>query len=1652
MGARTMRRNLAAFAALLVVGVFATVSAEAGSPFYLTVERSFAPDEKPAVRIDFVRESQPVRVRVLRPDNLETFLDGQLQIRRSYEEPRAAINPAHYLTKGVNLVQSPLDLLRRALSVDLRKSLDDEFGTPLQHPGSGSLVKVPPEIQVRAPKGFKLEREYFIDLQKGGVERFNSLPGFDDGGSYWYGSRYQQRILELDPLPGGVYLVQALQGDNEAQVLVQVSALSMQIKQSSRQILTRVLDRAGAPVGGAKVSFRDQDGAWRDTGKATDANGEAMFDAGATPLGGRLVVRAAAGADRFAIADTDFLPAIVSDYSLYLQTDRPIFKPGDELSFKGTIRLPRGGELKLASDKRDVNVSLLSQKGDEVVTELSGLSLTPFGTFSGSFVLPEDAPPGLYGVSARLGAEGLYRGELRVRDYVKPTFYLEIVSREGQLRPGSQFNVKVKAQRYAGGAPSGARYEYFVYRQKFTVPQFVEEGGGGLSAGMNYGGRVESASNAPQRLFSSLDARSASGDNTWSTAASFAEDGTAELEISLPQMTETKPGEEWVYTLVVRAMDAAGAFASVTEESFATAAEFVAAIAFDRPVAKIGGPAVTAAVKVSYPDGRPVAGAHGFVEVAQKTPVFSAAGTDAASDESGRPNKLGEVEFVTDADGIARPELPKFTAVGVIQARAFVTKVGDRTLESRPVSDETSAVVAGTGGELVALTTGVDLRSIETTIAVGGTAEVLALLPKDWGNGEKGNLWITIAGERVETTQVIPATGRSVWIPLTGKAELGSGFFVTVTAPMPRGRWSESTLAFRQIRPDRVLDVSIEPEIAIVEPLSEQKIRLKVIDANGKPASDVELAVGVVDRAVYAVQPEFRPSIFDFFYPMPRLNLMTFYSDELQGYGYADLIRRPNFDLGALKQRSELPKTTMRDTAAWFPHVVTNAAGEADVTFTMPGNLTEWLVTATAIDKSGRIGEARKRFRSASETTVVPQLAKFMREGDRHIIPFRLATSAPEARDVSVSVATGDRLKIDTASLGTNFKLEPNKEITAFAALEALASDSGAATSAPANAKKFDRASLEVSFTAAGKKPVRYSDIVRIQPAAMTELYSSIPARLGDKVVTTMLPQDAIIRRVSVTLSGGLYGAAMRAGAWLAQYPYGCMEQLTHSTIPNLVLMDLMEKGGVSDEGAGPSAELLRRATANAKAGISKILQHQKSDGGFGAWAGDPESRVGTTLIALRGLGIASQMGIPEAENAVNRASRFLRSQSDREFFAAGARITPESAWQLAQVAEYSTQHDTSLSLFMAAVRDNTGATLDQLAFAIDVHRNAGRRVVKERDRTALERDLVQRTQKAILAFDPVEYNKAAILRVNDSALGFVYSSPTAVSAALGALQRANALPREVEAKGKAILLTQLRGGAWRSTFDTAQVIFNVRGIIQKEIESTKRQGSVRPVAVRTSTGKDVGSLKPVAGGLAESFTGLNLPAADGVELTLSDVPDDAVAVADFEVEVPNSRLVVRDSGMSVARQFYKIGAAGASVIPNLDGLKVGDVIVSRVDVRRSENPDSDLIPSRFVVIEDAVPSIGETIDEDATYLADAALGRSADTWAAQLKDTYRRPEGTTRVVELKPGASFTTYSVWRVAFAGSASVNAARAFDMYDERLRGNSASASASATAQTP
>ncbi|WP_052700333.1 hypothetical protein [Methylocucumis oryzae] len=289
--------------------------------------------------------------------------------------------------------------------------------------------------------------------------------------------------------------------------------------------------------------------------------------------------------------------------------------------------------------------------------------------------------------------------------------------------------------------------------------------------------------------------------------------------------------------------------------------------------------------------------------------------------------------------------------------------------------------------------------------------------------------------------------------------------------------------------------------------------------------------------------------------------------------------------------------------------------------------------------------------------------------------------------------------------------------------------------------------------------------------------------------------------------------------------------------------------------------------------------------------------------------------------------------------------------------------------------------------------------------------------------------------------LGFTLGLPGVISAGLGALDNAKALPDELKARLVQWLLQQRDNGYWLSTYDTAQVIYNTRQLLSQEAALTH---SAKPRTITVSTGNKtaLGKLAAIPGGYLAEFTDLT-PAQDLSHLLVSDtLPTDTIT-ANLNVGVPYTAVQAKSANLTITRSYRRITASGSEAIDlSQQALHVGDTMVSEISVKRSSNEANNTAhpASDFVVISDAIPAIAEGLENDKTYLADANIQSKDDDYWQHVKETQRYPDKVLRVVKLLSAAEMKFYQVFRVARAGRAVLAPATAFDMYQEAEQANS------------
>jgi len=274
-----------------------------------------------------------------------------------------------------------------------------------------------------------------------------------------------------------------------------------------------------------------------------------------------------------------------------------------------------------------------------------------------------------------------------------------------------------------------------------------------------------------------------------------------------------------------------------------------------------------------------------------------------------------------------------------------------------------------------------------------------------------------------------------------------------------------------------------------------------------------------------------------------------------------------------------------------------------------------------------------------------------LREGEEAVVQVKAVNHLPRTLSVRTRLALEGGASVKSGGLEAAFSLDKQGEHLLPLTLGAVGA-TGAATLRVALETKED---VHVGGTEEFDIPLK--------PSAMPQTFAGAQ---HDNRLVTPLPEAGKVKEVKIEVSSGLLGAALNAAAVLVSYPYGCTEQLVHTTIPNLVLMDLVRRAGLKTEDLGPLAGVLTKAEKNAGQGIKKIIGNQKTDGGFGLWPSDPQSSLPVTLTALYALKSAGDLKIEGALTAYNRGRDWLNRGEALKLSGGG----PMRGYELSRLAE----------------------------------------------------------------------------------------------------------------------------------------------------------------------------------------------------------------------------------------------------------------------------------------------------------------------------------------------------------------------------------------------
>lgn len=151
--------------------------------------------------------------------------------------------------------------------------------------------------------------------------------------------------------------------------------------------------------------------------------------------------------------------------SVFLFTDRSIYRPGQTIFFKGIV-LSRNNKEKGGAVRANYETMVVLRDANYKDVDTIKVKTNEYGSFSGKFQLPQSGMNGQFSIYTKTDNG---HAAFRVEEYKRPKFYVDHEPIKGTYKVNDKIKVTGIAKAYAGNNIDGAMVKYRVVRQ----PRFI---------------------------------------------------------------------------------------------------------------------------------------------------------------------------------------------------------------------------------------------------------------------------------------------------------------------------------------------------------------------------------------------------------------------------------------------------------------------------------------------------------------------------------------------------------------------------------------------------------------------------------------------------------------------------------------------------------------------------------------------------------------------------------------------------------------------------------------------------------------------------------------------------------------------------------------------------------------------------------------------------------------------------------------------------------------------------------------------------------------------------------------------------------------------------------------------------------------------------
>ncbi len=695
-----------------------------------------------------------------------------------------------------------------------------------------------------------------------------------------------------------------------------------------------------------------------------------------------------------------------STKSVFMFTERGVYKPGDKLYLKGYARDPQDDQPPIPAGK-EVTLTLTDAKEQEILTRK--VTLSEFGSFAQEISLPEGSL-GKYRIIAA-GEKGERLGGVvyfQVQQY-KPNAFEITIPKPPETIGDTQLALPIVAKYFMGKPLSKARLTWsLVARDDPFTPE-------GLTTFAFNNAIYDFRLN---RALDRVSQYNAQGE------VEIKDDGRAQIATSLPVNPKApQPRAAKLITEVTdlnqQTVSASRAFVQHSSDYYFGLKRFDSVVTEGTPL-----PIELIVVKT---DGKPldasVTAKIRLSRIKWQTNRLATAGETSEFESKPNLEKLWERDLAS-APGLGENRKP---AVATLEA-AVAGKAGEYLLEAVGKDagghDILTSLVFEVSGEAETDWNYqnpyvIDLVPDQDSYEPGQTATLLVKTPI------AGDALVTVERDRVLRSFIVSLTGNAPAVQVPIAATDGPNIFVSVMLlrganDSPRKiKTPEYRVGYANLKiaePKNKLSLSVEPGAPLAKPGDTVVLQAEVKNSAGQPAADAELVLYAVDEGVLSLTAYETPDPLAFF-NQPRglgvstyLTLPTLLREDAPAADFAN----KGYLIGDGKGGPSLLdglRTNFVSTPFWNATLRTDAQGRARAEFKAPDSLTRYRIIAVAATKQRQFGTGESAIEINKPFMIEAAMPAFANVGDKLVLRAVLHNTTDFAGTADVLLEVDERVR-----------------------------------------------------------------------------------------------------------------------------------------------------------------------------------------------------------------------------------------------------------------------------------------------------------------------------------------------------------------------------------------------------------------------------------------------------------------------------------------------------------------------------------------------------------------------------------------------------------------------------------------------------------------